>query len=69
MPEPVATSSERQDEGANNQSLDPSNPGNVIEIGTGDDDGLPVATSSARQDEGANNQSLDPSNPGNEIDI
>lgn len=68
MPDPVATSSARQDEGANNQSLTPANEGNVIAIGETNEN-APVGTSSTRQDEGANNQSLTPSNPGNEIEI
>lgn len=68
MPDPVATSSARQDEGANSQSLTDQNPGNEVAIGETNPN-APVATSSDRQDEGANSQSLTDQNPGNEIDI
>lgn len=68
---PVApTSSARQDEGANDQTLTDQNPGNEIEITGGNPTpNEPRATSSARQDEGANDQTLTDQNPGNEIDI
>lgn len=70
MPDIAATSSARQDEGANDQSLTDQNPGNEIEITGGNPTTPePAATSSARQDEGANDQSLTDQNPGNEIDI
>lgn len=63
-----ATSSARQDAGANNHSLTDQNPGNEVAIGVANDN-APEATSSARQDAGANNHSLTDQNPGNEIDI
>ena len=65
---PEATSSARQDAGANNHSLEPANEGNVIAIGTVNAN-APEATSSARQDAGANNHSLEPANEGNVITI
>jgi hypothetical protein len=63
-----ATSSERQDAGANNHSLTDQNPGNVVAIGETNAN-APEGTSSARQDAGANNHSLTDQNPGNVIEI
>jgi hypothetical protein len=66
----TSTSSARQDEGANSQSLSDQNPGTEVEITGGNPTpNEPTATSSARQDEGANSQSLTDQNPGNELDI
>ena len=70
MPVPAATSSARQDEGANNHSLTDQNPGNEVTISGGNPTpNQPAATSSARQDAGANNHSLTDQNPGNVVDI
>lgn len=68
MSAPAATTTTRQDAGANSHSLTDQNPGNEIAIGASQPN-APTATTTTRQDAGANNHSLTDQNPGNVIEI